>query len=227
MSKNVIYVGAHPDDILSVAGTLCLLKDKGYNIYEFCMSRGEKLTGANFDEVAALRTLEEENVCKIIGAELKFFEQGDGEIYADKAICEAVAAEMAKLQPVAVFTLWALEKPDHAATAMIASKAMNLAGLTYATEFYMSKVDYPLNYCYKPDMYVDISGVIDRVEDVVKCYKHELHGDDPYLAETVQRKRALGESIFVDAAESFVYTLEPINRRWGRKSEVGEILRGI
>jgi LmbE family N-acetylglucosaminyl deacetylase len=220
--KSIVYICAHPDDILSVAGTLCLLKKQGYKIYDFCMTRGEKLNDT--PKIGEIRSTEEEKACRIIGAELKFFEQPDSAIYADKAICEKIAEELKRIKPEAVFTLWALEKPDHAAAYMIAAKALNLAGLEWDTEFYMSKVDIQ-NHCFRPDMYVNVSSVMDTVETIANCY--ESHFDTEFLEYTLQGKRLTGKAMFVDAAESFMYCLDPINNRFNCEDSVGKLLRSI
>jgi len=223
MSKNVIYVGAHSDDILSIAGTMCLLSENGYKVHEFCITRGEAGHGID-SEWAAKRSKEEENVCKIIGADLKFFDQEDGAVYADKAICEEIAKEFERLKPVAVFTTWALEKPDHAAVCQIASKALNLAGLNWTTELYMTKVDIQ-SYSYKPEMYINVSSVMDKVQAIADCY--QCQDAQPFVVHTLQSKRNLGEEMFVDAAESVMYFTPPINERWNRECEVGRLIRGL
>ena len=217
MKQNVIYVGAHPDDILSVAGTLCLLSEAGFQLHEFCLTRGEGLPNGR-----ERRPSEEEKVCEILGATLAFFDQPDGAIYADKAICERVAEEFKRLNPVAVFTTWALEKPDHAATYQITHKALSLAGMFWTTELYMGKVDIQ-NYAFRPDTHVNVGSVMDKIEAVAACY--DSQATNPYVQNALRRKKDLGISLFVEAAEPLMYGMDPINKRFGRESEVGRILR--
>ena len=217
MTKNVVYVGAHPDDILSVAGTLCLLAEAGFQIHEFCLTRGEGLPGGR-----ERRPPEEEKVCAIIGATLAFFDQPDGAIYADKPICTWVAEEFKRLEPVAVFTTWALEKPDHAATYQITHKALSLSSLFWTTELYMGKVDIQ-NYAFRPDMYVNVGAAMQKIEAIAACY--DSQSTNPYVQNALRRKKDLGAALFVEAAEGLMYGMDPINKRFGRESEVGRILR--
>jgi len=88
----------------------------------------------------------------------------------------------------------------------------------------MSKVD-GSNYCYRPDMYVDVSSVQDKIEAIAACYQFE--NKNPYVTCALQRKRTLGAPLFVEAAESLMYVLDPINKRFGRECEVGRILRKL
>jgi len=217
LKQNVIYVGAHPDDILSVAGTLSLLSEAGFQLHEFCLTRGEGIAGGG-----AERPGEEEKVCEILGAKLSFFDQPDGAIYADKEICTRVAEEFKRLNPVAVFTTWALEKPDHAATYQITHKALSLSGLFWTTELYMCKVDIQ-NYAFRPDMYVNVGSVMGKIEAVAACY--DSQATNPYVQNALRRKKDLGVSLFVEAAEPLMYGMDPINKRFDRESEVGRILR--
>ena len=222
MAKNIVYMGAHPDDILTAAGTLCLLAEQGFAVHEFCMTRGEHLDSN--PETGAIRSREEEEVCEIIGAGLKFFDQPDGAVYADKAICETVAADLAALKPEAVITLWALEKPDHAAVSQIARKALSLAGLTWVTELYMCKVDIQ-NYAFRPEMYVNVGAAMPKVEAIARCY--DTQGANPYIAHALQAKRLMGKSMFVEAAEAFMYGVDPINLRFHPEGNPGRVLRAI
>jgi LmbE family N-acetylglucosaminyl deacetylase len=223
MKKNIVYIGAHPDDILTAAGTLCLLAEQGCAVHEFCMTRGEGLE-KTIPNAGVIRPREEEEVCAIIGASLKFFDQPDGGVYASKPICETVAADLAELQPEAVFTLWALEKPDHSATCEIARKALGLAGLTWKTELYMAKVDVQ-HYCFKPDTHVNVGSVMGKVEAIARCY--DTQGGNPYIQHTLAMKRLLGKALFVEAAEPFMFGMDPINWRFHPEGNPGRLLRAL
>jgi len=194
--KSIVYIGAHQDDIVSVAGTLIKLRKKGYKIYEFCLTLGQK--GGTAPNLVALRVAEEEKVCKLIGAELHFFDQMDGDLYADEAICTAVAEALASIQPDAVITMWALEKPDHAAAFAIAHKALYLADLYWTTEFYMSQADLS-GYMFDPELYVNVSDEVETISEIAASYPTQFPVGAVDLM--LERKRAFGIQSWCEYAE--------------------------
>lgn len=68
----VLVVFPHPDDEVTVAGTLMKLKEEGHEIQMVCLTRGEKGNSSGiFDEVqlASLRTDEMQKAADLIGAD--------------------------------------------------------------------------------------------------------------------------------------------------------------
>jgi len=217
--KSIVYIGAHQDDIVTVAGTLIKLRKKGYKIYEFCLTLGQK--GGTLPNLVELRIKEEEKVCKLIGAELRFFDQMDGDLYADEAICKAVADELSRIKPAAVITMWALEKPDHAAAFAIAHKAMYLADLFWTTEFYMSMAD-PSGYMFEPELYVNVDSELDAIREIAGSYPTQFPIESVEML--LDRKRMYGMQAWCEYAEGFKTALPLVNERWNRKTEVGRVL---
>ena len=220
--KNVVFVCAHPDDMWSVAGTLALLQRAGYGLFDFCLTRGQRgqSPGPGLD-TGAVRSKEEEAACRVLGAEAVFFDQMDGELYATSEVCGRVAAALARIKPVAVITAWALEKPDHSAAFAVAHKAMYLADLYWTTEFYFTQFDIS-GYMFYPDMYVNVSDVIDTARAVVRCYPSQM--PEATVELLMAHKRGVGKHAWCDYAEGFKTALPMINQRWGRKPEVGRVL---
>jgi LmbE family N-acetylglucosaminyl deacetylase len=216
---NIVYICAHPDDIYSVCGTLMLLRRKGYTVHDFLLTRGQK--GGKQPNIAEIRTKEEQAACAIIGAELRFFDQMDGELFADKPICETVAGLLKELNPAAVLTLWPFEKPDHAAAYGIAHKALCMADLRWTTEFYMTSADGD-QYRFRPDLYVNITPVIEDVKKVVACYPSQWKPGSTDWA--VGSKKQYGRQAWCDYAEGFCLPLPQLNLRWDRRTEVGRVL---
>mgnify|MGYP001156058992 CR=1 FL=1 len=112
-NKAVVYICAHQDDIYSTSGTLMLLRKKGYEVHDWCMTLGQK--GGKLPNLVEVRKKEEAAACEIIGAKLRFFDQMDGELYAGRELCETVADGLKEVDPEVVITMWPFEKPDHAA----------------------------------------------------------------------------------------------------------------
>jgi LmbE family N-acetylglucosaminyl deacetylase len=220
--KNIVYICAHPDDIYSVAGTLMLLRRKGYTVHDFLLTRGQK--GGTQPDIADIRSKEEQAVCAIIGAELRFFDQMDGELFADRPICERVAGLLKELNPAAVITLWPFEKQDHAAAYGIAHKALCMADLRWTTEFYMCSADGE-QYRFQPDLYVNITAVIEDVKKVVACYPSQWKPGA--LEWCIEAKKHYGHQAWCDYAEGFRLPLPLLNERWNRRTEIGRVLMDL
>ena len=69
---NVLFVGAHPDDIETWAGgTAALYAEQGHNLF-FCVATNGNVGSSTLskEEIAAVRHKEAENGAKIVDAEL-------------------------------------------------------------------------------------------------------------------------------------------------------------
>jgi LmbE family N-acetylglucosaminyl deacetylase len=221
-ADNIVFICAHQDDITSVAGTLLRLKER-YKLHDFCLTLGQKgkLPESGRD-TAEVRCEEEAEVCRLLNADLQFFDQMDGELFAGQGICEWVAAELGKLKPAAVITLWPLEKPDHAAAAQIALRALTIADLYFTTEIYLRVSHEAISRMASPELYVNISDVIEEKIAVARCYKSQW-GEKQF--EYIREFAAfLGRMAWCDYAEAYKTALPMIDQRWGRPTEVGRIL---
>lgn len=221
--ESIVFIGAHPDDIGVTAGTLLLLKER-YQLYEICLTRGQRGYQSPLEpsqrppraDVAARRSAEEEAVCRLLGATLIWGEQMDAELFAGRDICQWVAAELARLRPAAVIALWPLQKPDHAAASQIARHALHLAGLAWTTELLMPfnlRENYDMQ---KPDLYVNISSVIEAKRALLECYQSQWSSET--VAQILETNRIIGRMAWCDYAEAFISGLAPIAARWNRSA---------
>lgn len=220
-TKSIVYICAHPDDIVSAAGTLLKLRNKGYKIYDFCLTRGQK--GGTAPNIAEIRTQEEQSVCRLLDAELCFFDEMDGELYADRRICEEVAHKLAEIKPAAVITLWAFEKPDHAAAFGITKMAMHRADIFWTSELYLCQADLS-GYNFNHDLYVNVSDEIDTIKKIAASYPSQWNDKGEAM---IERKRFYGMQCWCEYAEGFKVTQPMVNKRWNRKTEVGRILLNL
>lgn len=73
--QRVLALFPHPDDEVTVAGTLMKLKEDGHEIHLVCLTRGEKGKSSGIEDevqLAKLRTLEMEESAEILGADQLF-----------------------------------------------------------------------------------------------------------------------------------------------------------
>lgn len=216
---NILCVEAHPDDVVhGMGGTACKLKDR-YQLHICCLTRGQRgISGISLEETAAIRTAEETAACALLGAEVTFMNEMDQELFAHRALCEEVADLVRRLQPVAVFTLWPINVPDHAAAHEIAVKALHLAGTFFTTELYMMEngIGGQTNQ-FEPDLYVNISDVIDDKLRLAACHKSQWekggHG-----ASLRARSATRGQFARCEHAEPFKTYWPLMGTRWERKT---------
>ena len=71
-SKRILAIFPHPDDEVTVAGTLMRLKEDGHKVTLICLTRGEKGKSSGLEdevELARLRTEEMQESARLIGAD--------------------------------------------------------------------------------------------------------------------------------------------------------------
>lgn len=224
---NIVFIVAHPDDLaFSMGGTACLLNED-YHLHICCASRGERgfTDGAVHDpsaELAAIRTGEELAAAALLGAEVTFLGQIDGEIFADRAACAQVAALLAELRPRAVFTHDSYDKADHSACAQIAVQALEMAGLFWETEIYSAVgIQGGGRRGDLIDIFVNISSVIEQKRALVRCHQTQVGSEDGVSA-VLSRNSVFGELAWCEYAEAYRSFLPLMGRRWNRKA--GSIL---
>ncbi len=223
--ESVVFVTAHPDDVaFSMGGTAALLKDK-YNLHVICLSKGER--GYKWDgeglppqnsELGTQRKNEELESGKLINAKVTLFDEPDGEIFAGKELCNRVADMLTDIKPIAVFTMGAFEKEDHSATCQIARQALFISKLFWETEFYML-APFDHTNIYNPNIYVNISDVIEEKKAQCFCHQHHLH-DASYWDRLLAENKVMGQlALHCEYAEAYLTELPNVSSRWNRKFE--------
>ncbi len=204
-SAPLVFLIAHPDDLEhSMGGTALLLRDR-YPLHIICATKGERgIKGIPLAEAGAIRQKEQEACAGILGAELTFLDIINGELHADAEICARVSALLKKLSPRAVFTLWPINNhPEHTAVFDIAVQALHQADLYYNTEIYMSEnAPGTQTNQFEPDMYVDISKVIEQKRNLARCHISQ-NTDEEGIERTINRSRIRGTFAGCEFAEGF------------------------
>lgn len=218
----VLFVTAHPDDVaFNMGGTAALLKDD-YELHSYCITSGER--GYDWDgegmpppnqPLADQREAEERASAEMIGAQLRFFHQPDGELFAGEEICREIAALIAELKPVAIFGMGPYEKPDHAACFQITRHALHLSKRFWETEFYTNITIGESHNAFNPNVFVNTESVIDHKKAQCMCHQHHLH-DLSYWDMLKSRDEAMGKIACCNYAEAYFSELSLMASRWGR-----------
>lgn len=221
--QTVLTLFAHPDDETTAMGGTMLRLQGRCRLIMLCLTRGERGLSPGYiearSETGRIREAELRAVAGKLGAEVRFLDLIDREVYADLAICTRVAAILREVHPSIFFSMWPIDRhPDHAATSEIARKAMLLA--EYTGEFWMVETGPEQTAQFDPEICVDIAGVLDQKDQLNRC--HACQNPDDYL---VQRARNLsnfrGLTAGLEHAEAF-RSLQPSVA--GRKSALAELL---
>lgn len=102
----VLAFGCHPDDVeFTCAGTLALLKDRGYEIHIATVARGDMgSTVLGGDEIAAIRLQESRDAAAVLDAQYHWAGWDDIEIEFRHELRVNVARVLRQVDPFLVFT---------------------------------------------------------------------------------------------------------------------------
>ena len=169
----VVYVAAHPDDLAGSIGTVMRLAET-YDVHVVDFTHGERGLGeARYldGSCAKMRTDEEERICREIGVSLHWCSETDGEAFAGRETCEALAALFRKIKPRALIVHWPVDTHnDHMMSAAAAIKAAQMAKIK--PEIYYQEQDlqsrmFPVAY------FVDVTKHTDRRRELISMYKSQ------------------------------------------------------
>ena len=174
----VMFLSAHPDDIISSLGTCLLMKDK-FEIHVVDFTHGERGLGEKgFADgtTKAIRTKEEESVMAALGAKLHWLDQVDGDSWVTRETCAKLAKLIEELKPRAVFGHWPIDlHMDHMMSAATLQKAVRMTG--YNGEFYFFEESFDSKGF--PDVfYVDITSVAKEKERLIRLYVCQNANDE-------------------------------------------------
>jgi len=208
MSRRILAVGAHPDDVeFGCAPILIQETQKGHAVRILVTSKGEAASSGTPDE----RADEARAAAKIIGAEIEFMDFG-GDCHASHTPRNAItlAREIRGFQPNIVLAphLEENQHPDHSAVAKIVRDAVRLArygGLAPLLDQSPHSVDQLYYYVITqgfgpaPHIIVDVTGVHAPWEQAMSCHQTQMKTKS-YLDLVNARARLLGASIGVEYA---------------------------
>jgi LmbE family N-acetylglucosaminyl deacetylase len=222
---NAVIINVHPDDWeFGMGGTAWLLKDR-YRFHVLCLTKGErgyKWKGEGLQppsaELADRRAAEQQSACALIGATATFLGEIDGEAHASKPLCDKVTDILKDLDPAVVFTQWAVEVPDHAASYLATIRAMWNTGLIHQRDLYFfeDSMGGQTNQ-FQPDLYVDITDVIEQKIKLGQCHvsQNSPEGWDKFIRKQSEFRGLLARCQYAEPFKTY-YPL--VNRRWGRRT---------
>lgn len=225
--KTAIAVAAHPDDIeFFMAGTLMLLREAGYEIHYLNVANGCcGTTQYDRETIIRMRRDEARQAADSIGAIFHESLCDDMEIFYDRPTLRRLASIMREVAPEIVLTHAPSDyMEDHTNTCRLAvtaafSRCMpnfpvdppRAAVFGPVTVYHAQPYSHrdPLRRLVEPDLFVDVTGVLERKVAMLSCH--------------ASQKRWLDES---QGHDSYLQTLRELDAECGRMSCVFDYAEG-
>ena len=169
--ERVLFFTAHPEDIVSSAGTILLMRDK-FEVHVCNYTEGAQ--GLSPEAVTALRG-KEEKVCRELGAQLHWYNAEGGRRWVEESSCRRFANLLAELKPRAVFGHWPVDTDsDHMMSCAVLQKAVQLAKLECEFYFFERSSD---SKGFPPAFYVNITSIAKEKERILHLFDAEGKAD--------------------------------------------------
>lgn len=208
-SRTLLAVLAHPDDELTVAGTLLAQRARGDRVVVLYLTRGESTEAfgpLKADEVARRREALAARAAGILDVEHRFLDFPDGGVTAAPETARAIARVVAELRPHGLVTwgrAWVkgMRHPDHGATGRAAVDAVTVARIRrlvaprgpwrgFCPVFTIRGVHSTL-----PRVVVDVEPWVDRILELAAFYRSEIGFGDRRWLEARLRKAGSTEGL--------------------------------
>ena len=225
-NKVVVSIQAHPDDSEAWnAGTLKLLKDKGYKIVIATMTAGG-MGGIGSDEATTIgiRRKEAARAAAVLDAEYYCFEGRDGYLFDNPELRMKVTSFLRRVNAGIVMTHLPMDyHPDHRVCAEIVEAATIVASLPNVPVEEKELDITPLLYhtapmtltdpigapIAKPQFFIDVSSVMDTKREMLQHHHSQkelmkvMHKMDNFFEVVYQGNKDYGTMVGVEYAEVF------------------------
>ena len=211
--NRILCIAPHPDDCeVGVGGLLAKASDRGAETYMLVLTDGSMGTskpGITRGQLAVKRRKEQEEAAKVLGVKKVYWlDYQDGFLpYTDEARLR-IAAIIRKVKPDLVLAPdpWMMYEshPDHRRAGLLASEAFLYSGFPlYAPETGDPWRAMYIGYYYtsRPNVYVDITGYLEKKLEALKKHESQLEGLEPLLKLLVVYAEQAGKKIGVKYAE--------------------------
>jgi len=180
---DVLAFGAHPDDVeLGCAGTLLVLRERGYRFAIVDLTAGEK--GSRGDRETRAR--EAKAAAELLGAAGRAcLGLPDTQLEPTAGAVRLVVEQIRKWRPRLVISMHENDRhPDHAAAARLVERAVFLAALqNFDAAGDPHRVARVIRYSRHPwfqaSFVVDISDVVEKKLEAVRCYASQFTREEP------------------------------------------------
>jgi len=224
MKLDILAIAAHPDDVeLACAGTLMVHVAKGMQVGVLDLTRGELGTRGTVET----RTAEAAASAAVMGLAVRDnLGIADGFFRNEKAEQLALITAIRKYQPdIVLANAFQDRHPDHGRAAQLIADSCWLSGLRKITTTLDGKMQeawrpkqvfhFLQDKFVEPDFVVDITDVIERKKEAIKCFKTQFLApkvdNEPqtyisspaFFESVISRDMTLGKTIGVAYAEGF------------------------
>jgi N-acetylglucosamine malate deacetylase 1 len=226
LPKNVLAIGAHPDDIeFTSAGLLALLKQCGWNIFMATMTYGDAGSATlPREEISKIRIAEQRKSASVLDAQYECMGCEDVFVLYERKNILRLAELVRKVQPkVIIAPNPACYMVDHTNTSVLAKTAALIAGIpnivTPGVQPF-SPVPY-LYYCdpmgfkndfgdnVNPSIIIDISTVFNIKKQMLQCHESQRswldyeHKVDNYIDMMEEMAKKRGKAAGATYGEGF------------------------
>jgi LmbE family N-acetylglucosaminyl deacetylase len=176
---NVLFVGAHPDDIeLWAGGTASLYARRGDSVY-FCVATNGNVGSSVLPpaEIAAIRRAEATRAAALIGAELIWLDFDDEFLMDSRESRLAIIEAIRRAKPEVIFCHWRQDyNPDHSISGMLVDECAHMGGvpniITTSPPFpsipHVYFMDTPAGVGFEPEIYTDITETFPMKVEMVR-----------------------------------------------------------
>ena len=210
---HIVCMGAHPGDPeFGCGGTMIQYSDAGHFVSFLYLTRGEASDSSKtFSEMAALRTREAEDSCKIINAKPMFAGQIDGNTVLNKEKNEELYKMILELKPDILFSQWPVDAhPDHQVTGLLALTCWIKSGRQFHLYFYEVNTGSE-TMGFNPTDYVDIASSHERKKTAMFAHKTQSP-EETYTTFFKPMEEFRGLEAGVKIAEAFIHFNPPSDR---------------
>ena len=225
-AKTVLSFGAHPDDAeFMCAGTLVLLREKGWEVHISTMTPGDCGTVEyGREEISTIRKAEAAKAAAVLDGTYHCLECGDIFIMYDRPTLLKAIELVRKVRPTIVLTLSPTDyMVDHETASRLAQTACFACGVVNIQTpgadpfepvpylYYMDPVEGKDNLGreVRASTMVDITSVMDKKEQMLCCHESQRnwllkhHGMDDYVIMMKAFAEKRGREVGCDFAEGF------------------------
>lgn len=224
MKLDILAIAAHPDDVeLACAGTLMVHAAQGLKVGVLDLTRGELGTRGTVETRAAEAAASAQVMGLAVRENLGI---ADGFFRNEKAEQLALITAIRKYQPdIVLANAFKDRHPDHGRAAQLIADSCWLSGLRKITTTFDGKMQdawrpqqvfhFLQDKFIEPDFVVDITDVIERKKEAIKCFKTQFLApavdNEPqtyisspaFFESVISRDMTLGKTVGVAYAEGF------------------------